>query len=693
MSPRHLPHAQCWNTAPAAPRRCGERAIVLSIAALLIGALAGTADAAPVRPTIPIYDAASLTKACAEGLARAAAMVSRMASLPSANGGSRDLLGRWDRLRIQLEDVEGPVDLTANVSPEADTRTAAEGCETQTTRFETELYQNEALYARIKGLTVRRGPAAKMRKDLLDTFEDNGVALAPDERARLKEIALRLEEIRQQFDRNIRDNQTRVVFTPDELKGLPDDYRAKARRDAQGNYLLGFEYPEYVPFMANADNEDARRRYQFAFSNRGTPKNIELLDEAMHLRKEMATLFGLPSYADFATRRRMAANPAAVDKFLEEVKTAVRDVERREIAELTALKAAELHKPVAEAKLERWDADYYQEKIRKARYNVDQESLRKYFPTEASVRWVMAVASQLYGIRFVPATVPVWHPDVRYFDVFDTASGKLKGGIYIDPFPRAGKYGHAAVWPVRGSARRSRRTPVAALVANLNSAGLDSEELTTLVHEFGHLMHNILSDTEYATQAGTTVELDFVEAPSQMFEEWARRKESLALLPQFCKPACPAVDDELLRRLSAARLYGAGMLYSRQHFYAAYDMATSGPTVPDPQALWEKMEGETPLGYVPGTHGAGTFSHIISGYTAGYYGYMWSQVLALDMLSAFHGNLMDPAVGRRFRTVVLAQGSREPAREMVHAFLGREPSSDAFIAEITGTRSTAMPAN
>jgi thimet oligopeptidase len=305
----------------------------------------------------------------------------------------------------------------------------------------------------------------------------------------------------------------------------------------------------------------------------------------------------------------------------------------------------------------------------------------------------MAISSRLYGIRFAPATVPTWHPDVRYFDVIDAETGKLKGGVYIDPFPRAGKFSHAAAWPVRSSAKRSRRTPVSVLVANLNRIGLTSEELETLVHEFGHVMHNVLSDTQYATLAGTSVQRDFVEAPSQMFEEWARRRESLALLPQFCKPACPAIDEARPRQLSAARLYGAGIRYSRQHLYAAYDMAASGETVTDPQALWERMEGETPLGYVPGTHFAGTFSHIISGYTAGYYGYMWSQVLALDMLSKFDGSLMDPATGKRFRTTVLAQGSQKLAAQVVREFLGREPSNEAFIAEITGTRSTAMLAH
>ncbi len=660
---------------------------------VLIAALAGVASAASPRPTIPIYDAAALERACTAGVAEASAMVKRLEAMPLANIGMRDMLDRWDRLRIRVEDLEGPVDLAANVSPDAEVRAAAEACETRTTRFETEVYQDKALYLRIKAVAARTGPAAKMRKDLLDTFEDNGVALPAEKRARFKAIADRLEVIRQEFDRNIRDNQTRVVFSPDEMRGLPQDYLDKARRDDKGDYLLGFEYPEYLPFMANAENEDARRRYQFAFQNRGTPRNIDLLAEAMRLRKEMAGLFGLASYADFATRRNMAGNPRAVEKFLGEVKDAVRDVERKEIAALTALKASTLHKPVGEVRLQRWDADFYQEKLKRTRYSVDQEALRQFFPTEASIQWVMAISAQLYGIRFEPATVPTWHPDVRYFDVFDAASGKLKGGVYIDPFPRAGKYGHAAVWPVHNSARRSRRTPVAALVTNLNHTGLDSEELETLVHEFGHAMHDILSDTEYATLGGTTVQRDFVEAPSQMFEEWARRKKSLALLPQFCQPACPAIDDERLRQLSAARMFGSGMLYARQHLYAAYDMAASGETVPDPQALWEKMEGETPLGHVPGTHFPGTFAHIVSGYTAGYYGYMWSQVLALDMLSAFHGNLMDPAVGRRFRTTVLAQGSQKLAARLVREFLGREPSSDAFIAEITGTRSTAILAN
>ena len=667
-----------------------------------LASISGSALAAPIeRATVPLYDGETLAKACTDALAHAEAMVNALQAVPMKRVAATDMLGRWDRVRIATQDIEGPAGLFANVSPEEKTRAAAEDCEQKIERFDTALLQNERLYARIRATSPRGAAAIKMRKDILDAFEDTGVALPADKRARMSAILQRLEVIRQEFGRNIRNNKTRLTFTPDEVKGLPQDYLDRAQRDEKGNFLLGFEYPEYLPFMANAENEDARRRYQFAFSNRGTPQNIELLSEVMRLRREMVGLFGLSNYAQFATRRRMVGDPQTVEKFLGEVKGAVRDVERKELAELTAFKAELQKKNPSEVTLNRWDVDFYQDKLKKARYSIDQEALRKYFPTEASFKWVMAVSSQLYGVRFVPVKVPVWHEDVQYFDVVDVAGdkggdksdGKIIGGIYLDPFPRPAKFSHAAAFGVRSSSRLAHRTPISVLVTNFNRAGLDHGELETLVHEFGHVMHGVLSNTDYASQGGTSVERDFVEAPSQMFEEWARRKESLSLLPQFCSPACPAVDDDLLGRLSTARLYGAGMRYSRQHLYAAYDMATSGAASTEPLALWDTMEGETLLGHVPGTQFPGAFEHIISGYAAGYYGYMWSEVLALDMLSVYGSNLMDPSIGRRFRRTILAQGSQKKAAKMVREFLGREPSNAAFLAEITGTRTAAQPSH
>jgi thimet oligopeptidase len=659
-----------------------NRFLLCGLAAVLLASMPAAA-----RVTLPIQDAPGVEKACKDGLARARAGVAELERMASGRP-SGEVLRAWDRVTIARENFENVDDLMSNVSPDKAVRTAADACLLESNRFSSELFQNEKLYKRILAVKPASPIEAKMRKDILDAFEDTGVSLPPEKRARMKQILDRLEEIRQEFGRDIRDNKTRLTFTPEEMKGLPKDYLDRAKRDDKGNYVLGFEYPEYEPFMANADNAEARRRFQFAFSNRGTPRNLELLAEAMRLRKEIAGFFDLPSYAHFALRRRMAETPEAVEKFLDDVKAAVRDVERKELGELAALKAGLEGRKPEEVKVNRWDLAYLHEKLKKSRYDIDQEAMRKYFPTDASVNWVMHISSTLYGIRLVPAKVPVWHEDVQYYDVVDAKSGKTISGIYLDLFPREGKFTHAAAWPVYSSSRIAQRTPISALVANLNRGGLTHDELETLVHEFGHVMHGVLSSTDYATQGGTTVERDFVEAPSQMYEEWDRRMESLGQLKQFCTAECPAVDNALLKRLEAARLYGSGMRYSRQHLYAAYDMATSSATLSDPLATWEKMEGETPTGYVPGTQSVGAFEHIISGYTAGYYGYMWSQVLALDMLSAYGNNLMDVSVGRRFRDTILSQGSQKKAAEMVRNFLGREPSNQAFFAEITGTRSS-----
>jgi thimet oligopeptidase len=396
-------------------------------------------------------------------------------------------------------------------------------------------------------------------------------------------------------------------------------------------------------------------------------------------------LYGLPSYAHFATRRRMVQNPETVHRFLDEVKGKVREIERWEIDELRAFKAERLGKSLQEVTLNRWDVPFYQEQLKKARYNVDQEALRAYFPTDASVAWVFAISGEMYGVEFVPAKAPLWHPSVRYYDVIDRETGDFLSGIYLDLFPREGKYSHAAAFGVRSASLLARRTPLSVLVANFDSKGLNHRELETLLHEFGHILHGVLSRTRYVSHGGTNVERDFVEAPSQMYEEWGRKVEPLRLIRRHCS-GCPVVDEALVKRLRAAHSFGRGIQYGRQHLYASYDMALFGEREVDPMQEWIRMESETPVGHVSGTQFPGTFEHIVGGYGAGYYGYMWSEVLALDMLSAYGKNLMNPPVGRRFRELILARGGQRPAAEMVREFLGRDPSPKAFFEEITGQR-------
>jgi thimet oligopeptidase len=646
-----------------------------------------TANAANDRPLIPLLSADQINTGCKATLADLQQRVKTLEQLPVATGGDAGkLLAQWDALQIAAEDFQSPVDLLGNVSPDKAVRDAAEPCRLDFSKFFSELYQNELLYKKFAAATTTDPVDAKLRQDSLWGFEDTGVSLPAEKRARMQAILTRLTELSQNFERNVRDNEERLVFSPDEVKGLPKEYLDKAKRDDKGNYLLGFAYPEYFPFMENADNSAARERYYIAFHRRGTPQNLDYLKEATALRKEIAGLFGLPSYAEYVIRRRMAGSEAAVNKFLGEVSAAVASGEKAELLELRAFAATTLKQPLEKTVLHRWDISYWQEKLKQAKFEVDQNALRRYFPAEASVDWIMHISGIQYGVDFVRVEVPVWHPDVRYYDVIDRKTSARIAGIYLDLYPRDGKYGHAAAFGVRGVSTAVGRTPVSALVANFDRAGLDGDELETLTHEFGHILHGVLSRTRYVSLAGTSVERDFVEAPSQMYEEWARHTDTLALVAKFCKTPCPTVDKALVAKLTAAHNFGRGIRYARQWLYASFDMAIHNARPDEPMLVWQNLEGATPLGYDKGTQFPGEFTHLMGGYEAGYYGYMWSEVLALDMLSAFGDKLINPDVGRRYREKILSRGGEARGLDLVRDFLGREPNSKAFYDELAGKR-------
>ena len=673
--------------APTLAILAADVALALALAVPMTAAAMQGGSVAADRPLIPLLTAEAIPGRCETGIASLRSQVTQLESLPPAQrGDAKKVFAEWNRLQIAIEDLQGPVEILNNVSPDAKLRNNAEACLVAITKFATDLLQSEKLYARFKAVQPTGAIETKLRKNVLEAFEDTGVALPAAKRQRMNAVLGRLDELAKEFSRTIRDNNQKLTFAPAEVKGLPAPWLAAAKRDDQGNYLLGFDYPSYNPFMEYADDAAARKRYQFAFANRGTPKNLQTLKQAMDLRLEMAQLFGLPSYAHFVIRRKMASDPKAVYGFLGEVSTAVKKVEGGELEELRAYRAKAASVSLADARIERWDVGYWQQKLKSERYTIDQNALRGYFPTAAVIPWIMQISSTLYGIEFKRAEVPVWHPEVQFYDVFDSTSKQRIAGIYLDMFPRDGKYGHAAAWSVRGSSTLAGRTPISVLVTNFDRTGFDSSELETMVHEFGHVLHGVLSHTRYLAQAGTSVEGDFVEAPSQMYEEWARREESLALVAGFCKPACPVVDAGLVKRLDAAHNYGRGIRYSRQLLYAGYDMDIHSATPGDPLAAWDRMEGATLLGHVPQTQFPGQFDHLMNGYGAGYYGYMWSEVLALDMLSRYSGKLLNPAIGKLYRQTILARGSEATGSELVRDFLGRTPNSKAFFDEISGQR-------
>jgi thimet oligopeptidase len=658
-------------------KKFGMLAAAWAAAVALAPTLAAAAGAAALPgPAFPQFKTPNaLTQACTQGLSDARAALQKMEREP----GSPTWLRSFDAFYGELEDVRSPNEFVSNVHPDPKIRAAAEACELRWQDFFTTLGQSPALYRAAKASVAVAADEIDREtlRQSIESFEDSGVGLAPAQRAKARQLSNKIGQLGQQFEKNVRDSKTRLAFTADELAGVPEGVLKAAKRDAKGRFLLGLDYPTYYPVMDRAESASTRERMWRAKTDEGGKANLKLLAEIARLRQQYAALFGFDSYADFTLRRRMAKNTANAERFLAEVKQAVADGEQRDLAALRDAKARHLGLPIEKVSLQRWDVAFYTERLRKERYSVDEESFRPYFPTQESLKFVMRIAETMFGIKYTPVQATLWHPDAQAYAVSDAATGAALATLYVDLYPRDGKYGHAAVWPLRSGATATGREPQAALVVNFDRKGLTMEELDTLLHEFGHALHANLSATRYSANAGTSVQHDFVEAPSQMLEDWIFDRKVLALFKEVC-PSCTPVPDELVDKARAARDFQKGNRTARQHLYASFDLALHGKQLQDPLALWARMEGETPLGYVPGTMFPAGFAHVATGYGAGYYGYLWSLVVAMDLRTAFEGKRLDPAVGKRYRATVLSQGGQRPPELLVKEFLGRETTPKAF---------------
>ncbi len=615
--------------------------------------------------------AAQVNAACDLGLAEAKSRVAQLEKRKADLG----WLAAYDDLNGLTEDAYYPLSFIGNVHPEKGVRDAAQGCDLKWQDFSSSLGQNEVLFKLLKSVKTKDAIDETFKRVSLEGFEDAGVALSPTKRARAKVILDRITALSLDFDKNIRDNNTKVAFTEADLKGVPADVISGAKRDAAGVLLMGLDSPTYTPIVQYAESGAARERIWRAKQNEGGDANLRLLGEIVKLRKEYAQLFGFGSYGEFVLRRRMVQSTTRANKFMDDLRGVIEEGERREITELRNAKAFHLND--GGAKLERWDVSFYNERIKRERYTIDQNLFRQYFPPQESLMFVMGIAERMFGVKYVKVNAKLWHPEAQAFAVVDATTGKSLAGLMVDLYPRDGKYNHAAVWSVRGSSSRDHRAPRAALVVNFDRKGLTLDELETLLHEFGHALHNNLSATRYSSQAGTSTLRDFVEAPSQMLEDWVYDPKVLATFKNVCA-ACKPVPPELLAQAIKARDHGKATRYARQHLYATYDLALHGATAPEPMAAWSSMEGATPLGTVQGTKFPAGFGHIAGGYAAGYYGYLWSEVVARDMRTTFGNDKLSPVLGARYRSAVLANGGQRPPQALVRQFMGRDSNAKAF---------------
>jgi thimet oligopeptidase len=592
-----------------------------------------------------------------------------------------ELLTAFDAMTVRYEDTGGPMSYLSAVHPVKAIRDAMEACELKYQAFNTSMQQNAVVFALLKKAKPLLNADQRFYQDLLNAFEDAGVGLSAAAQQRALALNGDITRLSQDFSRHIREDKTQVAFTAAELSGVPLAVWEQAKRNDQGRYLLGLDYPSSVPVIEQAHSAAARERMWRAVQNQGGVENLNLLKELGAKRRELASLFGFDSYANFVLRRRMAGSEERALAFLRDVKAVVVQRELADLALLRAAKARHLKQPLDATVMQRWDTAYYTERAMREDFAVNQEQFRSYFPPEASLKFAFKLAQTLFDVSFTPVKQTLWHREARAFEVRDDASGQTLGTFFVDLYPRADKYNHAAVWSFRNSASRISRLPVAAMAVNFNRQGLTLEELQTLLHEFGHGLHALLSKTRYASQGGTNVQLDFVEAPSQMLEDWVFDAKAMALFKTVCR-LCKPVPAAMLKQAEQAKEFGKGIQVSRQHLFASYDLAFYGKTIEadalNPMYLWARMEGETPLGYVSDTTFPAGFEHIATGYASGYYSYLWSLVVAEDLRTAFVSNKLDAKVGRRYRNTLLSNGGQAAPADLLRQFLGRPTNSEAF---------------
>jgi thimet oligopeptidase len=575
--------------------------------------------------------------------------------------------------------------LMQQVHPDSAFRDRATEMVRKASAAQTALSLNHEVYQTLVGLNVSKAdPATRyyVKRQLLE-FRLAGVDKDEATRAQLKKLNDELTEEQSMFDRNISDDQKKVEVTdPKQLEGLPQDYIDRHKPGADGKIYITTNYPDALPALKFSKSDDLRRRLWEAFDTRAYPKNKDVLQNMMKTRYQIATLLGYSSWADFNAADKMIKTGGNIGDFIQKVDAAARPVAQREFAMLLA----EKRKTDPSAKeIGDYENGYLNELVRRSQFNFDSQAVRPYLPFNEVRKGILDTASTLFHVTFhQEENVPAWDPSVETWDVID--NGKTIGRFYLDMHPREGKFSHAEMAPVLDGIR-GKQLPEAILVCNFPNPTADDPglmeygDVVTFFHEFGHLMHWILGgQQQWAGISGITMEGDFVEAPSQMLEEWMRSPQVLASFARHYKTGEP-IPAELVTRMNRASAFGRGTWSSQQNAYTAisYNIYKGKPEDIDPDAVTAAAEKQyTPFTPLPGTHQYASFGHL-AGYSSAYYTYLWDKVIAEDFFSQFdHSNLLGGEAPMRYRRSVLEPGGSVSANDLVKNFLGREHNMAAF---------------
>lgn len=528
----------------------------------------------------------------------------------------------------------------------------------------------------------------------LERFERAGMALSEkDAEAYAKLNTERLNKITR-YNVNLNNYKDELVVAREELDGLGETYINRLERTKDGKYIVTLKYPDYNPFMSSAKSEKARKDLQEKFARRGGKENVKLLEDTVELRRKQAALLGFKRYPDYVLPVRMAKNYETLEAFLKNLQKEVTPLAQEEMKAYLKLKEETTGQQADE--MTAWNLPYWSNQYKKKYYQVDDDKIKEYFPADKVISGMFEVFGNLFGITFTQADLPVWHPEVVVYQIKDKKTGELISNFYLDLFPRDGKYTHAATWSFVDRFELpdgQMQTPSVVIAANFTPAGngmpslLEHSEVETLFHEFGHVLQMSMATSKYATLTGDNVAWDYIEAHSQLLENWAWQPQVLKKISAHYKTG-ETLPDGLISSLVKSKNVGVAVAFLRQNFLGQYDLAlhTAAERVDSTKLYAQMMHNISGIPMTKGTYPQASFGHIMSltdPYDVGYYVYAWSLVIAQDIFSRFEDEgLFNAELGAKLRKYIYTPGTVYDENEMVEKFLGRPYNDKAFLKSL-----------
>ena len=590
-------------------------------------------------------------------------------------------LSNFNELESTIYDLSGRIAFMGDVHPDEKIRDFGNEADSKIQNLALEIFKDQDLYEKFKEIETKNldEESKTFYRDLEIDFKDAGHGLSGEKKDRLTEIEKKLIDLSISFSENIAKDKTEVMFLEDELKGLSQNELKNLKKN-NDSFVITMAYPDINAVMENCSVRTTREIVWKAFNNRAVKENSPILEEAVQLRNEKALLFGFKTWAEYRLQNRMAKSPKNVASMYESLIPKLQKAAEVEKSEL-AIDSIEI------SDITPWDIRYFISKERSKVSSIENSELKKFFYIHDVKTEMFKVCEEVFDLQIKPeSNETAWHEDVELWSLWEK-NGQQLAYFYLDLYPREGKFTHAAVFDISSGGSSRQDLPICSMVANFPNPNtgdglMTFDEVETLFHEFGHVLHNGIGKSKYTRFVGANCEWDFVEAPSQIMEHWVWKVDCMKRISKHVESG-DSLSEEICEKLNKSKNIGVSLLTLRQVSFGLADQHLHGENYKDSLLEIEHAAQKvTTISYPKDINHLAAFGHLLGGYDAAYYGYLWAEIIGDDLFSRFENEgILSNSVGVEYKNKILKPGGTIPAERMVYDFLGRKWNDEAFLSQ------------